>query len=74
MCLSGLLAYMSVHHMYTWYLQRLEEGTGFPGTGVVDGYEATMWVLGIKPGSPPRTISTLYGWMSHLSSPLYVFE
>lgn len=40
---------MSVYHMHAWFPQRLEEGVGFPGIGVI------IQVLGIKPGSFGRT-------------------
>lgn len=34
-----LAACMYVDHMCAFYLRRLEEGTGFPGAEVTDGYE-----------------------------------
>lgn len=40
-CLAGI--YVSVPH--AWYLQRPEDNTGSPGTGVPDGFE-----LRSKPG------------------------
>lgn len=35
-------------HVCTWCLKRPGESIGFPGTGVMDGYEPPGWVLGIK--------------------------
>lgn len=40
---------MSGQHLCTLFLQRPEEGTESPGTGVTDG--ASMWVLAIECGS-----------------------
>jgi hypothetical protein len=39
LCMDILPEYISMHCMHMWYLQRLEEGVGFPGTGVTDHYE-----------------------------------
>lgn len=33
-----LPAYVSMHHVCVWYPQKLEEGIGSLGTGVVEGY------------------------------------
>lgn len=38
-CMGILSVCMSVHHLCAWYIQRLEEGIAFPGTGVTDGYK-----------------------------------
>lgn len=39
MCMGILPAHMAVYHLCAWCPQRLEEGIGFPGTGVLDGRE-----------------------------------
>lgn len=33
-----LPAYVSMYHVCVWYPQKLEEGIGSLGTGVVEGY------------------------------------
>jgi hypothetical protein len=53
-----LLAYMSVHHIDAWCPQRLEEGIGFPGTGIIE-VVIWFWVLGVEPESSERPVSAL---------------
>lgn len=38
-CIDVLAAYMSVHHVHAWCLQRLEKGITCPGAEVVNGCE-----------------------------------
>lgn len=37
MYMAVLAACIFMHHIHAWYPWRSEEGTGFPGTGVIDG-------------------------------------
>jgi hypothetical protein len=39
MCMGVLPAYMTLHHMCVWCLQRLEEGIGCPGSVVTSSCE-----------------------------------
>lgn len=39
MCMCVLLAYLSVHHVCSWSLQKLEESTGSLEAGVTGGRE-----------------------------------
>jgi hypothetical protein len=38
-CINVLLAYMSVHHLYAWSLQRPEMGIRSSGSGVTNSSE-----------------------------------
>lgn len=40
----------------------LEEGIGFPGTGIMDGCEPPMWVLGSKRGSFGKAAIVINHW------------
>ena len=42
---------MYVHHIYTWYPRRLEEGIRAPGTGVTGGCESPHKCQEANPGS-----------------------
>lgn len=33
-------ACIGAHYVYAWYPWRSEEGTGYPGTGIMDSYES----------------------------------
>lgn len=48
--MSVLLTCMFVHCMYVWGLWKLEEGSGSPGTGVMEGCELPhgCWELGTQ--------------------------
>ena len=37
----------------------LGKGVGFPGTGVTDSCELSVWVLGTESGASGRTVSAL---------------
>lgn len=50
------------HHVSAWRLQSLEESTRLPGTGVMSILWATLWVLGIHPGSFLRVTSSSHHW------------
>lgn len=50
MYMGVLLACTSVHQCI-WYPQRLEDGTGSPGTGVADGCEPICGCCESNPGS-----------------------
>lgn len=40
---------MYVYHMNAWCPWRSKEGTGSPGTGVINGYEPPYWCWELKP-------------------------
>lgn len=50
------------YHVSAWCLQSLEESTRPPGTGVTSVLRATLWVLGIHPGSFVRVTSSSHHW------------
>lgn len=62
MFMSVLLAYMSVHEMCAWYLQRSEEGIRFPETRLGSGNQTKILGKNNK-GSYPE---------SHLPSPHWI--
>ena len=45
MCMNVLPAYMSVYHVHAWCPWRPEEGTGVPGTVVMDSCKLPCGVV-----------------------------
>lgn len=54
--------YSACLYMPAWYLQKPEEGNGWPGPGVCIVLLAAMRVLGAVPGSPARANKSLLCW------------
>ena len=46
MCMNVLPTCVDVHHVCTWYLQKSEESTRSPGTGVTDSWDLPQWLWG----------------------------
>lgn len=49
-----------MNHVCAWYPRGPEEDVTSPGTGVMSGYEAATWILGIELGSSGRAARAHY--------------
>lgn len=39
---------MYMHHVYIWYLLRSEEGIESPGTGIIDSFVVSHWLIHLR--------------------------
>lgn len=62
-----MLACLSVHYVYVWFLKKPEDGVGCPGTGATD-----TRVLGIKLMSLERAVSACNHWDTIIILCMYV--
>jgi hypothetical protein len=61
-CLGVLPTYLCMYHMNAWILAELRRGLQTPWNSCYGWLWATMWVLGIKPGSSARATSVPKDW------------
>lgn len=57
-----ICSHVWAHHVLAWCQQSLEENTRLSETGVMSVLRATLWVLGIHPGSFLRVPSSSHHW------------